>query len=236
MFSQVCDNSVMATAHLADFPAPHMAVDVAVLTIDPSGQMCLLLVRRHGDKDGTWALPGRFVRERQRLSEAVAVTLEEKCGLSPVDLHGRSPRQLHLFDDPERDDRGWVMSMAHLLALPHESLAPALAASSDLQLAPIVDGHVRVAGQRGLPYGQDAIVDYAVQEMRRLYATAPDPEGLISDKEFTLAQLHEVHAAVVASDWQIDTFRRRMIPLLDETGRRATGGVGRPAALFRLHP
>ena len=30
------------------------------------------------------------------------------------------------------------------------------------------------------------------------------------------------------------TFRRHMIPLLDETGRRATGGVGRPAALFRL--
>ena len=41
-------------------------------------------------------------------------------------------------------------------------------------------------------------------------------------------------AAVMASDWQIDTFRRHMIPLLDETGRRATGGVGRPAALFRL--
>ena len=223
----------MVTVDLASFPAPHMAVDVAVLTISPAGQMCLLLVRRHGDKGGTWALPGRFVRERQRLSEAVAVTLEEKCGLAPADLLGRSPRQLHLFDDPERDDRGWVMSMAHLLALPHESLTPALAACSDLQLAPIVDDHVRVAFQRGLPYGQDAIVDYAVQEMRRLYATAPDPEGLISDREFTLAQLYEVHAAVMASDWQIDTFRRHMTALLDETGRRATGGVGRPAALFR---
>jgi len=43
-----------------------------------------------------------------------------------------------------------------------------------------------------------------------------------------------VHLTVLGSDWQIDTFRRHMIPLLAETGRRATGGVGRPAALYRL--
>ena len=222
----------MAPAEITDYPAPHLAVDVAVLTVDEAGRLCVLLVRRRGDKDGAWALPGRFVRERQRLAEAVAVTLEDKCGLSPAALRGRTPRQLHLFDDPNRDDRGWVMSMAHLLALPYERLVKVVADSPDLILAPIVDGRVRVAGQRSLPYGQDAIVDYAVQEMRRLYAEFPDPEGLVSDDEFTLAQLHEIHTAVLDTDWQIDTFRRHMIPLLDETGRRATGGVGRPAALY----
>ena len=222
----------MAPAEITDYPAPHLAVDVAVLTVDEAGRLCVLLVRRRGDKDGAWALPGRFVRERQRLAEAVAVTLEDKCGLSPAALRGRTPRQLHLFDDPNRDDRGWVMSMAHLLALPYERLVKVVADSPDLRLAPIVDGRVRVAGQRSLPYGQDAIVDYAVQEMRRLYAEFPDPEGLVSDDEFTLAQLHEIHTAVLDTDWQIDTFRRHMIPLLDETGRRATGGVGRPAALY----
>ena len=234
MFSQICDNGVMAPADITDYPAPHLAVDVAVLTVDEAGRLCVLLVRRRGDKDGAWALPGRFVRERQRLAEAVAVTLEEKCGLSPAALRGRTPRQLHLFDDPDRDDRGWVMSMAHLLALPYERLVKVVADSPDLMLAPIVDGRVRVAGQRSLPYGQDAIVGYAVQEMRDLYSSAPDPEGLINEREFTLAQLHDVHTAVLAREWQIDTFRRHMIPLLHETGRRATGGVGRPAALYAL--
>ena len=232
MFSQMCDNGAMAPADITHYPAPHLAVDVAVLTVDEAGRLCVLLVRRRGDKDGAWALPGRFVRERQRLAEAVAVTLEEKCGLSPAALRGRTPRQLHLFDDPDRDDRGWVMSMAHLLALPYERVAKVVANSPDLMLAPIVDARVRVAGQRSLPYGQDAIVDYAVQEMRRLYAEFPDPEGLVSDDVFTLAHLHEIHTAVLDTDWQIDTFRRHMIPLLDKTGRRATGGVGRPAALY----
>lgn len=222
----------MVLAEISDYPAPHLAVDVAVLTIDDEGRLCALLVRRRGDKDGVWALPGRFVRERQRLAEAVAVTLEEKCDLSPAALRGRSPRQLHLFDDPDRDDRGWVMSMAHLLALPYERIAHVVLDSADLMLAPINDGRVRLPGQRSLPYGQDVIVDFAVQEMRELYSKIPDPEGLINEPEFTLAQLHDVHAAVLADDWQIDTFRRHMIPLLVETGRRATGGVGRPAALY----
>ena len=234
MFSQVCDNWIVEPENISRYPAPHLAVDVAVVTIDPGGQLCVLLIRRRGDHEGTWALPGRFVRERQRLAEAVTVTLEDKCHLSPLALRGRTPRQLHLFDDPDRDDRGWVMSMAHLLALPYERLSTAVESSPDLMLAPLIDGHLRVSDQRHLPYGQDAIVEYAVKEMRQLYAESPDPEGLIADPEFTLAQLHDVHLAVLGSDWQIDTFRRHMIPLLVETGRRAIGGVGRPAALYRL--
>lgn len=225
----------MAPSDIARYPAPHLAVDVAVITVDASGRLCVLLVRRRGDNEGTWALPGRFLRERQLLAEAVALTLEEKCGLSPSALRGRTPRQLHLFDDPDRDDRGWVLSMAHLLALPYEQLAPVVEASPDVSLAPIARGRLSVPGQRALPYGQNEIVDYALKEMRRLYVEAPDPERIIEDSEFTLAQLHEIHVAVLDAEWQIDTFRRHMIPQLMETGRRATGGVGRPAALYE-HP
>ena len=222
----------MASSELSNYPAPHLAVDVAVMTVDEVGSLCVLLVRRSGDNAGSWALPGRFVRYEQRLAEAVAVTLEEKCGLSPAALRGRSPRQLHLFDDPKRDDRGWVMSMAHLLALPYERIASIVANSPDLILTPISGDRLIVPGQRSLPYGQEAIVDFALQEMRRLYSESADPEGLIKEEEFTLAQLHEIHTAVLDTEWQIDTFRRHMIPLLRDTGRRATGGVGRPAAMY----
>ena len=214
------------------FPAPHLAVDVAVMTVPPEGPLSVLLVRRRGDKDGTWALPGRFVRERERLAQSVAITLEEKVGLSPASLRGLAPRQLHLFDDPDRDDRGWVMSAAHLLTLPYERVAVALQ-SEAVMLARIGVVRAIVPGQRRLPYGQDAIVEFAVEEMRLLYSTQPDPEGLIAESEFTLAQLRDVHTAVLEADWQIDTFRRHMIPQLVDTGRRSEGGVGRPAALYR---
>ena len=217
---------------LEQYPAPHLAVDVAVMTVSPEGPLSVLLVRRSGDRGGTWALPGRFVRERERLAQSVAITLEEKVGLSPASLRGLAPRQLHLFDDPDRDDRGWVMSAAHLLTLPYERVAVALQ-SEAVMLARIDGVRAIVPGQRRLPYGQDAIVEFAVEEMRLLYSTQPDPEGLIAESEFTLAQLRDVHTAVLEADWQIDTFRRHMIPQLVDTGRRSEGGVGRPAALYR---
>jgi 8-oxo-dGTP diphosphatase len=216
-----------------DFPAPHLAVDVAVMTVSPDEGLSLLLHRRTGDRSGQWALPGRFVRPRERLAHAVLVTLQEKCGLTTRDLRGRVPRQLHLFDDPDRDDRGWVMSAAHLLGMPHRLLADLVAKRPDVVLAPLDDDRVRVSGQKRLPYGQDEIVRYAVAHLRECYRKEPDPQGLLESDTFTLAELHAIHLAVIGQDWQVDTFRRHMLPILRPTGDLATGRPGRPAATYQ---
>jgi hypothetical protein len=42
-----------------------------------------------------------------------------------------------------------------------------------------------------------------------------------------------VHVTVLGKPWQIDTFRRRMLPQLEETGDVTSGGPGRPAVLYR---
>jgi hypothetical protein len=120
------------------------------------------------------------------------------------------------------------------MALPFVELAPALADRTDLSLAVVGDGRILLPDrQRQLPFGQDAIVRRAVEELRRLYGRSPDPEGLLGVEEFTLSELRDVHAAVLGEGWQIDTFRRRMQPRLVETGEQTSGGPGRPAALFR---
>lgn len=223
----------MAGPALSDFPAPHVAVDVALLTVLPDDGLAVLLHRRTGDRSGQWALPGRFVRPRERLAESVTIALQEKCGLEPRDLRGRVPHQLHVFDDPDRDDRGWVLSVAHLLGLPFEVLHPAVSGRSDLRLAPIHDQRVGNSGQRRLPYGQDEIVRYAVADLQDRYRVQPDPEGLLAGPEFTLAELLSVHLRVLGEEWQIDTFRRHMLPMLVDTGQVSTGRPGRPAAIYR---
>ncbi|MDP1878599.1 MAG: NUDIX hydrolase, partial [Actinomycetota bacterium] len=50
------------------FPRPSVAVDVAVMTVTPDHGLGVLLHRRTGDRSGQWALPGRFLRERERLA------------------------------------------------------------------------------------------------------------------------------------------------------------------------
>ncbi|WIB61446.1 NUDIX domain-containing protein [Curtobacterium sp. MCLR17_007] len=66
---------------------------------------------------GGWGLPGTFVHEGERLADAALRWPREKAGVT-----GLAPRQLHVFDDPVRDDRGWVLSVARLDVVPAAAL------------------------------------------------------------------------------------------------------------------
>lgn len=210
---------------LADYPRPSVAVDTAVLTVGPQRTLDVLLVRRDSARSrATWALPGTFLHEGEVLADAVARSLAEKAG-----LHGATPRQLHVFDDPARDDRGWVLSVAHVAVLPWTTVEPVVAARPD-------DVSVRsVAEVSGLPFDHDRIVDMSVSRVRADHLERPDPEGLLREP-FTMRELRHLHEAVAGRRFGPDSFRRHMLPYLTDTGRFAEGVVGRPAALFTRGP
>src|SRR5262245_44371994 len=136
----------MQAMRLEDYPHPNVAVDVALLTVDESLRVLQL---RGTDPAGrpTWLLPGGFVHPGERLAETVRRVLHDKCGLD-----GLRPRQLEVFDDPGRDPRGWVMSVAHAVTVPYPSLS--LSPKGDLRLVP-------AAAQHGMPYDHDAILERA---------------------------------------------------------------------------
>lgn len=200
---------------LADYPRPSLAVDTALLTLEPEAdQLHVLQVR--GDKRG-WALPGTFLHEGERLIDAVLRSLRVKAG-----VEGLRPQQLHVYDDPQRDDRGWVLSVAHLMVVPSARLTRR---SADTRLAP-------VASPGSMPYDHSNIISMAVAEVRRRYRELPDPDGLLPDV-FTVLELRRVHTAVAGHELQKDTFRRAMDPHLIGTAEMTSGTRGRPAELFR---
>jgi 8-oxo-dGTP diphosphatase len=192
---------------LEDYPRPSVAVDTAILTV-ANGTLCAAIVHR----DGGRRLPGTFLHEGELLAEAVARSLQDRTGLT-----GLAPRQLHVFDALDRDDRGRVLSVAHLIALPAEELR-------DVELVPVEDAH-------GLDFDHDEMVVFAVEEMRRAYRERPDPEELLG-AEFTILDLHKLHSAVDPSAPHKDTFRRAMMPHLRPLNRLQEGVVGKPAQLF----
>ena len=209
-----------STGHtLADYQRPSVAVDTALLTVDPEHGLVVLQVRRT-DATG-WALPGTFLWEGERLADAVKRSLLKKAG-----VRGLQPRQLHVFDDPKRDDRGWVLSVGHVAVVPAERLASRNAA--DTRLVP-----VNSPGR--LIYDHRDIIAEAVKHIRSQYEREPDPDRLLGD-EFTLLQLRLTHEAVAGRTLQRDTFRRTMEPQLDATGTMTEGTRGRPAELFRRAP
>ena len=208
---------------LDDYPRPSVAVDAALLTVVP-GEQCLsvLQVQRAEGPDGNppagWGLPGTFLHKGELLLDAVQRCLREKAGVD-----GTRPRQLHVFDKPDRDDRGWVLSVAHMDVVRPELLSGRI--KEKTRIVPADDLGI-------LPYDHTEIIRQAVQTVRVSYQLAPDPERLLAEP-FTILQLRLMHEAVVGRPFQRDTFRRLMEPQLVGTGRTTAGARGRPAELFR---
>jgi ADP-ribose pyrophosphatase YjhB (NUDIX family) len=210
---------------LTDYPRPSVAVDTAVLTVSPDHDLSVLLVRRSGThKHGTWQLPGTFLHPGETLAQAALRALSDKAGIS-----GLAPVQLAVFDDPGRDDRGWVLSVAHLDVVPWARVATVNESpSAPTRVAPLSDAH-------DLAFDHDLIVDLAVAHLRSEYDASPDPRALL-DEPFTLLQLQRLHEAVSGRRLPKDSFRRRMEPQLELTGDVLEGVVGKPARLFRRAP
>jgi ADP-ribose pyrophosphatase YjhB (NUDIX family) len=202
--------------NLTDYPRPSVAVDTAVLALDPEQGLVVLEVRRPTGMG--WALPGTFIHEGETLAEAVDRSLRVKAN-----VRGLHPRQLHVFDDPTRDDRGWVLSVAHVQVVRQEQLADRFADTTRL---------VSIDAPGRLPYDHADIIKLAVEDVRTHYLDKPDPDGLLDD-QFTLRELRIAHEAIAGQPLQRDTFRRAMEPHLVATGTSSVSGRGRPAELFR---
>lgn len=205
---------------LEDYPRPSVAVDTAVLTVPEPGGLGVLLTRTNDAVRGgsdEWRLPGTFLHTGETLADAVLRSLRDKAG-----IEGLAPRQLHVFDEPGRDDRGWVLSVAHLDVV----RADRLPASARTVVVPI-------GVLPPLKYDHAAIVSFAVEALRADYRGLPDPGGLI-DRPFTMRQLRSIHESVLGERLLPDTFRRSMLPHLEPTGELERAGRGRPAELYRV--
>jgi 8-oxo-dGTP diphosphatase len=140
-----------------------------------------------------------------------------------ANVRGLQPRQLHVFDDPDRDERGWVLSVAHVEVVRLERLASRFAETTRLMPA---------AAPGRLSFDHRIIIERAVDDLRVRYRDEPDPDRLLGD-EFTLRELWLAHEAVAGEELQRDAFRRTMDPQLIATGTTITAGRGRRAEVFR---
>lgn len=204
---------------LTRFPRPNVAVDVAVLTLVDTGSRLGVLVLERDDDPAGLALPGRFLRPDESVVETLGTALRSKAA---VDVGDRRPELVGVFDAPERDPRGWTVSLGHAVVLPAGGVHGATVPVDELP--PLLFDHV-------------AIVDEAVRRVRHRYELRPDPDGILTDP-FTLAELRGVHEAVLREPLQRDSFRRRMEPLLQphvRDGRQTSrSSGGRPARTWTV--
>lgn len=108
-----------------EYARPALTVDLAVVTREAKPHV--LLIRRKKDPfAGTWALPGGFVDENEKLADAARRELREEAGVAVGDLE-----QLHTAGDPGRDPRGWTVSVVYLARVAPNELKPIAADDAD---------------------------------------------------------------------------------------------------------
>jgi 8-oxo-dGTP diphosphatase len=106
---------------------PAVTVDIVTILLQPGDLQVLLIRRKKAPFEGAWALPGGYVEPYEPLEDAARRELWEETGAEPPSME-----QLHTFGNPDRDPRGWTISVAYLTLLsPDEVKAWRLRAASD---------------------------------------------------------------------------------------------------------
>jgi ADP-ribose pyrophosphatase YjhB (NUDIX family) len=184
----------------------------------------LPLVRRIRDPfDGLWALPGGPLGPSESLADAARRSLRETTALAPNYLE-----QLYAFGDTDRSPDNRVVSIVYW----------ALVDSDEARRA-TVGQNVRWFPADGLPrlaFDHNLIVDYALWRLRNKMEYSSIARALLGDT-FTIAQLREVHEAVLGKRLDPANFRRTMesSDTLVDTGERVTGTPHRPPRLYRYN-
>ena len=217
---------MLSRGDLTTYARPNVAVDLALLTVLPSQEgaglaaVSVLIQDRTAAPSGR-CLPGRFLRERQTVREGVADLLRLDLDLAASSV---TPKLVRIFDDPERDERAWTISLAHAVARPSDTVVRARG-----EFVPIDRDGSLVSGE-ALLFDHDTIVRESAAALRDRYELRPDPDRLLGDT-FTLAELRSLHEAVLGEPLLRDTFNRRMTEYLRPTSETRTAG-GRPATVY----
>ncbi|WP_241988592.1 NUDIX domain-containing protein [Cryobacterium sp. TMT1-3] len=204
-----------------------LAVSTVIFALRPdekSGHktLWLPLVRRTRDPFlGLWALPGGWLPVDEELASAAARTLRETTDLSP-----RYLEQLYTFGDIDRSPGLRVVSVVYW----------ALVRSEVAERASVGE-NVRWFAADALPplaFDHNRVVEYALWRLRTKVEYSRIAHAFLGDT-FTLAQLREVHEAVLQKALDPANFRRSIEASgsVISTDQHVAGARHRPARLYR---
>jgi 8-oxo-dGTP diphosphatase len=226
-----------------------VTVDVVALTIRDASLQVLLIRRGEPPFQGSWALPGGFVRPltagnaartEEDLPQTAARELAEEAGpaLRPSHLE-----QLGSYGVPGRDPRMRVISVAYLAFAPELPEAQPGTDAADARWTPVAG-----AGQaRPLAFDHARILADGVERARSKLEYTPLATAFVREP-FTISELREVYETVWGEKLHAGNFHRKVLSVpgfVESTGGHTeTGGPrgGPRAKLYRrgdatlLHP
>lgn len=223
--------------YTSEYPIFSVTVDVVCLTVREDAFQVLLVERGEEPFAGRLAFPGGFVGIDEDLAAAAQRELEEETGIeAPTFLD-----QLRTYGAPGRDPRGRTVTVAHLAIAPD---LPDAVGGSDAAAADWHPVEPLLRAPSTLAFDHGTILADAVERARSRLEWTPLAADFVGP-EFTIAELRRVYEVIWGITLDPANFHRkatRARGFVEETGRNADSGRGRPAQLYRrgsaerIHP
>jgi 8-oxo-dGTP diphosphatase len=202
---------------------PGVAVDVVLLTVMGGELKVALITRQDEPYFGKHALPGRFVRYDERITDTARLALETKGRIDARDVY---LEQLHTFgDNLVRDTRIRTISIVYYglvdSAIITEQEENRFVWTPAYALPPLAFDHAH-------------IIEASIARIRdKLFTT--DLVFNLVPKEFTLSQLQRTYEILLATPLDKRNFRKRIEEtyLLKDCKKQHREGAHRPAALYQ---
>ena len=204
---------------------PSLAVDLVVFGYYEGELSILLLNRKEKPFENKWTLPGGFVHIEDTLSKTCTRILQSKLGIADVYLE-----QLYSFDEPKRDPRGRVISIAYYALInPTKFQLSAGAMTNDVQWFVI-----KKMPQLG--FDHNSIFDVALARLSAKIQYHPAGFQLL-DELFTMSELHQLYETITGLSIDRRNFARKILAAdyVINTGLKREGSKNRHPELFRFN-
>lgn len=209
-----------AARHNDHSPDRLVAVIVVIFTVGAGGLSALFIKRSAEPAKEQWSLPGGRLAAGESLLDAATRRLEIETGVKDVFLE-----QLYTFSD--LDESGsvavayWALVDRNSVRLAsRDEWQPAWHATNDLP---------------PLAFHNDDVIQLAIGRLRNKLAYSNVAYSLLPE-QFTLSRLQQAYEAILSQPLDKRNFRKRILSLgiLEATGKQASEGRHRPAALYRF--
>lgn len=235
------------------YEKPSLTVDMVLMCFNKEEeQLKIALIQRKGHPfRNSWALPGGFVQPNESTGESVIRETNEEIG---VTISKQNIEQLHTFSTPNRDPRGWVVTVSYLAFIGEEPLSAGDDANQvrwfslerkNNQLL-LTSGEVEIIldlktaasiGKDTLAFDHSEIILKAFNRVANKMEHEPQVL-LVLGNSFTITEARKVFAKFLGIDFKtIDhsNFKKAMLQFFDEIGEKPVG-IGRPSKIYCLKP
>ncbi|GAO43195.1 NUDIX hydrolase [Flavihumibacter petaseus] len=204
---------------------PAIAVDLVVFGYHSEQLSILLLNRKEAPFKGRWTLPGAFLGLEETFRQVCQRILETKLGIADLYLE-----QLYSFDQPNRDPRGRVLSVAYFALVNPDHY--------DITAGEMAND-VKWFSMEELPrlgFDHTTIVQMAAERLRAKILYHPVGFELLHH-EFTLPELHRLYETILGIPIDRRNFRRKILDsgYIVMTGEKKTGAQHRHPDIYQFN-